>query len=349
MPARVGALQRLPEAVRLDRAYDPDALADDVAALADVAWRGKRAYASASAEAPTPDRAWACVPLRNQGGDPARTDPGGPGTVGFAATPYLDRAPYLRRLLDELPGSLRAARLLRLAPGARSPTHRDWPSGFGAGWLRLHAPLTTTPGATVTIDGHRHHWPSGSLWYGDFSRPHAVVNTGPVDRVHLVVDADVTPEITRLFPESFVAALPHEDVLYRRPEIPLRDPERFRCAIGLPDGQALFAIQPWRSRATAAATSGGCVAVIEPGGPGLRLGTTDGVEVGLVHVGDGRFRYVGWTDMHTLAIEPTARGTDVRWRFRCDGQQVDERCPLRTAPAPDVAGQVATGQVVARR
>lgn len=44
----------------------------------------------------------------------------------------------------------------------------------------------------------------GELWYGDFSRRHAVHNGWDRTRVHLVVDLVVTPAVDGLFPPSFL-------------------------------------------------------------------------------------------------------------------------------------------------
>src|SRR5919202_4708010 len=103
-----GSGPALPEAVRLNREYDVRLLTDDLRALQEAPWAAKRTYSSAPDGRRSDWAAWTCLPLRNQGGDPSRTDPGGPGTADFAATPWLNHAPYLRALLADLPGRLRA-------------------------------------------------------------------------------------------------------------------------------------------------------------------------------------------------------------------------------------------------
>jgi hypothetical protein len=327
----VDRLAHLPPAVQLRGEYDVERLRRDLRALEDAPWRHKAAYSSAPEGPRTGQQAWSCLPLHNQGGDPARTDPGGPGTADFAPTPWLERAPYLREVVTGLPGRLRSARLLGLAPGGCSALHRDTPYGFASGWLRLHVPITTNSAATLVIDDETHHWAPGNLWYGDFDRPHKVENRGGSTRVHLVVDVDVTTDVLDLFPAHYVRALPSEEILYRRPELPLRD----ACRFAVPGGQYLFATEPWP-----AVGPEPCVATVQPAGDGrLRLTTTDGVEVTLVHTGGGTFRYLGWTDMHTLAVRPKATSAAVRWRYRAGAVRVDAACRPAVTSRPQPAGR----------
>ena len=66
--------------------------------------------------------------------------------------------------------------------------------------VRFHIPIITHPDVKMTcwgLDGEpvEHHMAPGSIYYLDTRKPHSVANLSPVDRVHLVVDAVVTPEV----------------------------------------------------------------------------------------------------------------------------------------------------------
>jgi hypothetical protein len=145
--------------------------------------------------------------------------------------------------------------------------------------------------------------------------------------VHLVVDVDVTTDLLDCFPAAYASALPSEEVLLQRDELPLRDAERFRCRLLLPGSQALFATEPWSPES---AGGGACTVDIEPAGGRLRLRAEDGVELTLVHIGGGRFRYLGWTEMHTLLVRPPGERTapSVTWRYREGTDVVDVPCPV---------------------
>lgn len=115
-------------------------------------------------------------------------------------TAALERFPGIKRLLGELcPQGHQRARLMRLsASGGELTRHADIidpEAGAGEGKLaRLHIPLQTSPGCIFRVwelSGQERavHMPAGSLCYLDTRKPHAVVNPGDADRIHLVVDA----------------------------------------------------------------------------------------------------------------------------------------------------------------
>ena len=47
---------------------------------------------------------------------------------------------------------------------------------------------------------------AGSSWYLRLSDPHSVANSGPADRVHMVIDATVNGWIEQLFETAAAAA-----------------------------------------------------------------------------------------------------------------------------------------------
>ncbi|MBZ3904626.1 MULTISPECIES: aspartyl/asparaginyl beta-hydroxylase domain-containing protein [Streptomyces] len=288
----------LPEAAVLRRSFDPEPLRRDLDILDERAWGAQRTVVDGGELTDEAEIDWRCLPLRSPAGDPARTDPGGPGTDGFADTPLLARAPHLAEVLDSLPTPLRCARLMSLAPGVEVPEHRDTPTGLLYGFVRLHVPIRTNPGAVLRIDGKEHRWRPGSLWYGDFGRPHSVVNTGDRARVHLVVDCAVTPALLDLFPEDFQRRVPLSDVAFARPEVPLRTFELtdFQCALTLPPS-FLRLDEPVAEHAEPDLDAR---IVAEDGR--LVLDLADGPRFGLVHVGGGEFLLQGWIEERGLYL-----------------------------------------------
>lgn len=303
----------LPSAARLNRTFDATRLVADLKELTEQQWSLQRTIADdgSLSEAPID---WRCLSLRSIGGDPDRTDPGGPGLDGFAETSWLAKAPYLREVLDSIPAQLRSSRLMSLGPGASSAEHSDNKYGPRWGTARVHVPVVTTPGAKLFIDRHPHQWQPGTFWFGDFSRLHKVENTDTVTRVHLVTDTLLSAELVELFPEQFRSAL-LEHALINRPLVPLaeKDLGSFRVRFGLPrsfasweeeDGEFLRA-QPIVD------------AVVDTLDSRLVLFLDGEPTVGLDHIGDGEFRFTGWTDERTLQV--TAANVTIRSRV---GKQV---------------------------
>ncbi|WDY55829.1 aspartyl/asparaginyl beta-hydroxylase domain-containing protein [Pseudomonas sp. PSKL.D1] len=100
---------------------------------------------------------------------------------------WLDEAAW-QAVLAPFRATLRAARLLRLGPGARIHEHRDPDLGRPGGPLRLHVPLLSPRGVEFLVDGLQVPMRPGECWFIDLSRPHRVSNPGPGERIHLVLD-----------------------------------------------------------------------------------------------------------------------------------------------------------------
>jgi hypothetical protein len=329
------------EAVNLRSGYDVERLVQDFANVSHTPWADKTRYSSEAGGpgARRPSRGWTCLPIRSPGGQLSRTDPGGPGTLEFAYTPVVEHVPYIREVVDSVPGNHRQVSLLALAPGGSSHVHRDYPSGFAFGWIRLHLPITTNDQCSITINNKRFHWEPGDLWYGDFSQLHHVANEGATTRVHLVMDVEVTPQLTKIFPEPFLEVLGKNRILHNRPEDPLSRERAFNCVFKVPAGDCLFTDEQWKS-----SSDDGCAVTVSTGERGrLNLSTTDGVKATLIHTGGHTFRYLGWTDAHslTISVEP-GRAPIVTWRFQEGGTTVAEN--TITAQRPCHPAMAATGQ-----
>jgi hypothetical protein len=82
----------------------------------------------------------------------------------------------------------------------------------------------------------RCNWLPGELWWGNFSLPHHVYNNSPLNRVHLVMDVEITPAILRLFPSEFVKVQASHGIAFRSDGVNLTDHElhQFECDIDVP-------------------------------------------------------------------------------------------------------------------
>jgi aspartate beta-hydroxylase len=283
----------LSEAVQLSPSYDAERLARELTAVTDHRWELQRISASGGVGAAAPID-WRVLPLRSPGGDADRTDPGGPGPVDFAPTVWLDRLPYLRTILDSLPASLNAVRLMALGPGASSRPHCDPKYALNRGMVRLHIPLISNPGAVLVLDGVEHRWQPGQLWYGDFSREHLVRNAGTIARVHTVIDALLTRELAGWFPVDWQAALGEGDVLFNR---------------AAPPPMPCPAVPPYTTMLPQAFTDFGADEPLAgPRQPGeIMAAEADrcalavaGRVFALAHMGAGEYRFAGWSEQRTL-------------------------------------------------
>ncbi|PRY45238.1 aspartyl/asparaginyl beta-hydroxylase domain-containing protein [Umezawaea tangerina] len=319
-----------PSAVPLLPEFDVAKLLEDLKVLDRHQWSLQTTFET-TGPAEEADFDWRALPLRSPTGSELRTDPGGAGLVDFADTKWVAEAPYLAEILASIPAPLRCVRLLALGPGARSELHFDTKIGFPWANLRLHVPLVTNAGATLLMDGDLHVWQPGSFWFGDFCRMHQVENTGTRKRVHMVIDTTVTPELLSLFPQEFLDSLDADDVLFNRPAVPVEgDLERFGCEFDIPlsfpdfeEAEGEFT-KPQQHVPASIATDGDRLVLSVDGKPTF----------GLVHVGDGEFRFTGWTDERTVQVlldgdRPTVV---LRTRQGTREQRLDVRAVVR-APA----------------
>ncbi|MFD5824420.1 aspartyl/asparaginyl beta-hydroxylase domain-containing protein [Lentzea sp. NPDC060358] len=293
------SLEKLPSAVVLRDDLDTDLLMADLAALSDSEfWALQRSFKD-GAVVEESDVDWKVLPLRAPGGDLQRTDPGGPGRDRFADTPLMAKAPYLGRVLSELGTELRSVRLMALAPGVAVEEHSDTPLGLLYGYVRLHIPLVTNPGAVLVLDGVEQRWQPGTLWYGDFERPHSLRNTGDRTRIHLVADCAINDELLSLFPSSFRAELPTSDIAYYRPEVPLtpRELAEFGCRFAMPSSFMEWGVPVVDDRESL------LTAEVSAEDDGLVLRVEGHEPVELLHLGAGEFRLLGWSEERLLRLD----------------------------------------------
>lgn len=319
-------LQQLPSTARLNMTFDAERLVAELTRLPAVPWEQVVVH---SASDGADGAGWQSLPLRRLAADA--------GAAEYVDTEVLKHLPYLAEVLHRLPAPVRGARLMATRPGTRGAVHTDDKCGLPWGTVRLHVPTHTAPGATLDLDGLICVWGTGELWYGDFSRPHAVVNTGATTRVHLVLDSAVTPELLDLFPAAFRTPETTANVLFALPPVPLGDVEKrhlpARCALpasfddflGTDNSVLQQPVEPALVR-------------LHEGRPVLAW--ADGRTIPLVHLGHLTFRFAGWTIERTIEICPVSdRRADVILQIRNGATVTETRLPpisagLIETPAP---------------
>lgn len=181
-----GRAPRFPDRVRLPFAFDARAMRQDVAALQQDEWIAHFVKQNYSGD-------WSVIPLRAPAGEthPIRMIYSDPSATSWVDTPWLERAPSLRRVIESFRCPVTAVRLMRLAPGSRIHQHSDHDLTAESGVARIHVPITTNPGVTFTLNDTPVTMAPGEAWYLRLADPHRVRNDGRSDRVHLVLDAVV--------------------------------------------------------------------------------------------------------------------------------------------------------------
>jgi hypothetical protein len=310
----------LPPVAQLDIHFDVERLRADLQLLRTSGWKEIRIVSGDGLGDYATSLDWRTIPLRSIGGDGDRGDAGGPDLRDFADTPWLARLPYLAEVLAAIPSQLGSARLMALGPGARTPIHSDTKVGLPWGMVRLHVPIVTVPQATLTIADESHCWEPGTVWYADFTRGHRVENTGTQVRIHLVVDARVTPGLLALFPPAFHTSAVRQGSIFEPPGTPLRADQidALRCRFGLPQS-----FRSWEEPDGAFLSDQSSIpAAIDRCADGLALRLDGDPVFGLVHLQANEFRFAGWTTERTIQISPSATSVTLRTRV---GSQVRSR------------------------
>jgi hypothetical protein len=306
------------EAVRLLPTLDADRLLADLMTARDHLWDEQSSYTNGRVSR-WAEQDWRCLAVRSPGGDKTRTDPGGPGSVEFADTEWLDHMPYVRETLRSIPGPLYAARFMDLGPGVIGYPHSDPKFAPDWGIARLHMPVITQEAASLDLDGVIHRWQPGEFWFGDFSRKHQIQNVGTEHRVHLVVDVLVTPGLAELFPVEWADYFNGSDVLYNRPAVATTEAERkaARCSFEAPEHLleievfgSLVGPQPRVSFS------------IEDTSRGLAVRSPQNHLFPLEATGEGQYRLVGWSDERTLTTKLDGARPEVELTYR-KGDRVD--------------------------
>jgi aspartyl/asparaginyl beta-hydroxylase len=148
---------------------------------------------------------WVAIPLVSLDGRMGDSEAQRAGTLDqFKRTPYLERLPYFKEIVDGFKCPQGRVRVLKLLPGAKIGEHRDVGlevANLAFKRVRLHIPIQTNPEAVFYVGGERFHMREGGLYYANFSKVHSVRNDGTTDRVHLVLDLQVNDWLAQFFPK----------------------------------------------------------------------------------------------------------------------------------------------------
>jgi hypothetical protein len=173
-------------------------MAADLAALQDGEWIAHFVPQNYSGD-------WSVIPLRAPAGEthPIRMIYSDPAATAWVDTPWLERAPNLRRVIAAFRCPVTTARLMRLSAGSRIHPHNDNDLMAECGVARIHVPITSNPGVRFLLNDTPVAMAPGEAWYLRLADKHAVSNDGASDRVHLVLDVVVDAWL-----EALLAAVP---------------------------------------------------------------------------------------------------------------------------------------------
>ncbi|MEU3048448.1 aspartyl/asparaginyl beta-hydroxylase domain-containing protein [Streptomyces sp. NPDC006984] len=312
-----------PDIVKLLPEFDASTLQEELFALGGERFKPQATYSEGEITQSLTD-GWRVLSLRGPGGDPERTDPGGPGLVDYADTPLIQMAPYTASILKGLNVPLRAVRYMTLEPGASVAEHTDYPYGLPVGWARLHLPIVTNDQAVLVIDGVENRWQPGELWYANFGRPHHLYNRGSQPRVHLVVDCYVSETLLDLFPARARQEMDPTGIMFWREEItassdelcaltgPVTVPAGFIEAYAEPPSPEEFESAGADLQGTLQVANGRLVLHID----GL-------YESALVCVGEREFRPLCWTEERTMKFETVNGVPRISFRYRHGSYQTE--------------------------
>jgi hypothetical protein len=153
--------------------FDADALASEVLALDASCWRARMGGVAGNS----------ALPLITTGGAVESDELGG----DMQPTPWLQQCPYIMQVMEALGATWGRSRLMRLSGRSHLAAHVDT-NYYWQERMRVHVPIVTTPAVRFHCGDADVNMGAGECWIFDTWRRHGVVNTGDVDRIHLVMD-----------------------------------------------------------------------------------------------------------------------------------------------------------------
>jgi len=196
--------------LRLPFSFDPEKLRAELTRVAADEWiphQQKKHY----------DGQWSGAALRSLAGARDNLLVEARDGQRFADTALLARCPYFQAVLATFRCPLNAVRLLRLHAGSSIAEHVDHALDFEEGEVRIHIPIVTSDGVRFILDGTRLVLAPGECWYTNVNLPHAVENTGNIDRIHLVLDCVVDDWLREIFRTTPPPPLDHYRATLRGP------------------------------------------------------------------------------------------------------------------------------------
>ena len=179
-------------ALRLPLRFDPAALLADLERAQGSAWSphyNERDYGGD----------WRGCALRSGSGATTDLRVSAP---EFQDTALLAQCPAFQRTLAAFGCTVKAVRLLSLAPGSFIREHTDNALDFEDGEVRIHIPIQTNPGVEFFVNGERIAMEPGGAYYVNVNLPHRVNNRGTAERIHLVIDGVVNDWVREMFARS---------------------------------------------------------------------------------------------------------------------------------------------------
>jgi hypothetical protein len=116
----------------------------------------------------------------------------------YRPTALFKRCAYFQEVVSKFKGRLRHVRLSSMNPRSRLATHIDKYGKYSDDPVRFHIPIVTNEGSILTVAGETIHPQVGECWYFDTHVLHSAANRGATDRVHLIIDCEVSEEINTL-------------------------------------------------------------------------------------------------------------------------------------------------------
>lgn len=159
--------------LQLPLLFDAAALAREVAALDESAWRPHPlGYPGNDA-----------LLLISRDGDPDNDAVAG----SMQPTPHLLRCPYLMQVLEHVGATWGRSRLMRLSGQAEVTAHVDV-NYYWAERARVHVPIVTQPTVRFVCGNQQVNMRAGECWIFDTWTEHNVINDHTLPRIHLVAD-----------------------------------------------------------------------------------------------------------------------------------------------------------------
>ena len=163
---------------------------------------------------------WKSITLKGLGGKEQdflkETSLGRGNSNDYKYTPIMEKCPYFRSILDNMPTDVYLVRILRPGPQSRIKFHTDeLVFNDTDNIIRCHVPIITHPEVRFQIgfplnapaDSYHvwnaceldsKHLDAGYLWLTNVNTLHGVVNNSNIDRYHLCIDCRPPPHVVNL-------------------------------------------------------------------------------------------------------------------------------------------------------
>jgi Aspartyl/Asparaginyl beta-hydroxylase len=142
---------------------------------------------------------WSAIPLRSIGGKADSIIVSPEENPVYADTIFLKECDYIKNVLSNFNCPLQAVRLLKLNAGAIIKEHKDNDLCFEKGEVRFHIPVRTHMDVHFFLDKEEMNLHEGECWYMNFNLLHSIHNESNIDRIHLVIDAEVNDWVKDIF------------------------------------------------------------------------------------------------------------------------------------------------------